>query len=263
MLSNRLLDEFRLLGFTDNEAKIYLELLKTPKQNGSQLAKDLGITRPSAYLALDKLYKKGAVYYVSGNSKEYIAKSPEILFTELKKKFNHASDNLTEDLKNLAIETKADVFYNIEGTDNVFQKVKELIRSAKTEVYINTNLPLSHFKRAIAASLRKNVRVIVFSFYPVNDIDLPVELYQKPQSKKPQLNDPKAITVVKDYETALIAGMEDKADFAGTFSNNRLFVKMISQYIHFDIYLMKFEEKYSLDWSTIELLNTLKEKYDL
>ena len=263
-LSNQIIEKFKLLGFSDNESKVYIKLLKHPNQNGSQLAKELTITRPSAYLALDKLYKKGAVYLVSGNSKDYVAKQPNELLKDLQNQVNNAAKELMDDLEHLNEETRQDIYFNIEGEDNIIRKSKEMIKSARKEIYINTNYPLSVFKRALSSALRRNVRIIVFSFYPINDIDLPIELYQKPTNSNPQHNEEtKSITIVSDYKTALIAGSEQHENFIGTFSQNRLFVKMISQHIHFDIYLMQFEKKYEIDWKKVDLLGTIKEHYDL
>lgn len=262
-LSNSIIEKFKLLGFSDNETKVYVELLKRPSQNGSQIAKELNITRPSAYLAIDKLYRKGAVYLVSGNSKDYVAKDPESLLSDLQKQVRKAADELKQDLDSLNEETKQDIFYNIEGEENAIQKAKELIKSARKELYINTTFPLSTFKRALASALRRDVRIIVFSFEDIDDIDLPIEIYTKNQDRNPRKGNPQqSITVVSDYETALIAGSEDSQHFIGTFSKNRLFVKMISQHIHFDIYLSRFEEKYNIDWDESTMLKTLKEKYD-
>ena len=263
-LSNDIIEKFKLLGFSDNESRVYIELLKHPNQNGSQIAKELNITRPSAYLSLDKLYKKGAIYLVSGNSKDYVAKQPASLLKETQKLVNKAAEELMDDLVHLNEETKQDIYFNIEGEENIVQKAKEMIKSARKEIYINTNYPLSTFKRALASALRRDVRIIVFSFYPINDVDLPIELYQKSTEKNPQRNDEsQSITIVSDYETALIAGSETNENFIGTFSSNHLFVKMISQYVHFDIYLMQFEEKYNINWNEVKMLGTLKERYDL
>lgn len=263
-LSNQIIEKFKLLGFSDNEAKVYIELLKHPNQNGSQIAKELNITRPSAYLALDKLYKKGAVYLVSGNSKDYVAKQPNSLLKDMQTQVNNAAKELMDDLEHLNEETKQDIYFNIEGEENIVQKAKEMIKSARKEIYINTNYPLSTFKRALSSALRRDVRIIVFSFYPINDVDLPIELYQKSTEKNPKREEEKkSITIVSDYETALIAGSEQNENFIGTFSQNQLFVKMISQYIHFDIYLMQFEEKYQINWQEVKMLGTLKERYDL
>ncbi len=262
-LSNQIIEKFKLLGFSDNESKVYVELLKHPNQNGSQIAKELNITRPSAYLALDKLYKKGAVYMVSGNSKT-IRQTAEGTAQDLQSQVNNAATELMDDLEHLNEETKQDIYFNIEGEENVIQKAKEMIKSARKEIYINTNYPLSIFKRALASALRRDVRVIVFSFYPINDVDLPIELYQKSTEMNPQREDEdQSITIVSDYETALIAGSEKNENYIGTFSQNRLFVKMISQYIHFDIYLMQFEDKYHIDWTEVKMLGTLKERFNL
>lgn len=256
-----IIQQFQLLGFSDNEARVYIDLLKRPNQNGSQIAKELDITRPSAYLALDKLYRKGAIYLVSGDSKDYVAKDPKTLFSELKEKISEAADQLMDDLTLLSPEKKQDFYFNIEGKENILQKARFLISEATKELYIDTNYKLSIFQDELTEAIDRGVRVIAFSFHDIMDVDLPIESYHKESPLIPS-DSPgeESITLVKDYETALIAGSRHDENFVGTFSSNYLFVKMISQHIHFDIYLTQFEQKFNLNWSEVHYLNTLREK---
>ena len=49
------------IGFTEYEAKIYLELLRNNPATGYQLAKEAGVPRSMVYEALGRLRNRGAV----------------------------------------------------------------------------------------------------------------------------------------------------------------------------------------------------------
>src|SRR5579864_4996172 len=56
-----LMESLVAVGFTEYEAKIYLELLRNNPATGYQLAKSAGIPRSMVYEALGRLRNRGAV----------------------------------------------------------------------------------------------------------------------------------------------------------------------------------------------------------
>lgn len=63
--------ELKELGFTDNQTKIYLALLKNGVLNPTELAKITGLHRPYVYDAVEKLMENGTINSVSINNKKY------------------------------------------------------------------------------------------------------------------------------------------------------------------------------------------------
>lgn len=79
--------ELRQAGLTGNEAKLYLELLKTGQISASELAKRTGLDRSVTYNVLDNLIEKGLVNYVIKVGKKFFsAANPENLLASLKEK---------------------------------------------------------------------------------------------------------------------------------------------------------------------------------
>ncbi len=82
MLEKYLID----LGLTDKEAKIYLSLLQVENSSVLDLAKKTGIKRPTVYVTIESLAKKGLVSETSvGKKTFYQAESPERLETFLQR----------------------------------------------------------------------------------------------------------------------------------------------------------------------------------
>ncbi|MBL4694484.1 hypothetical protein JKY72_03905 [Candidatus Gracilibacteria bacterium] len=77
-------EKLKQIGFTDNEAKIYIELLKIGPQGASILAKRAGLNRSTSYSIIKSLVKKGLICsYKSGNVKRYMANDPNVLVAYL------------------------------------------------------------------------------------------------------------------------------------------------------------------------------------
>jgi len=70
-------DELRRLGFSDNEVKIYLALLRMGRSKAGRIAKECFLERTSTYNALKKLHEKGLVSSViEANRKVFAAAAP-------------------------------------------------------------------------------------------------------------------------------------------------------------------------------------------
>lgn len=75
------------LGLTSPEAKVYLALLETGPSSVLALSRRTELKRPTLYLILDSLSRRGLVSLVPGENKRlYLALSPEFLAEELARK---------------------------------------------------------------------------------------------------------------------------------------------------------------------------------
>src|SRR3546814_17605368 len=65
-----------LLGFTEYEARVYVQLLRHSPATAYEIAKAASVPRPNTYHALEALAKRGAVLPVSENPIRYVAANP-------------------------------------------------------------------------------------------------------------------------------------------------------------------------------------------
>lgn len=78
---DHLIDQFTALGLTEKEARAYLALLELGQATAYAVAKKAGIKRPTTYLALDELRKRGLALKVpKAKNQLFIAKSPMEFF---------------------------------------------------------------------------------------------------------------------------------------------------------------------------------------
>lgn len=90
-------EALRVLGLEAKEALIYMSLLELGQASGYAIAERSGLKRPTVYVVLDSLRRKGLTLKVPHPKKQlFIAKSPEDFFSEEEVKFKAAQSVLPQ-----------------------------------------------------------------------------------------------------------------------------------------------------------------------
>ena len=229
-----LINKLMSFGLTRTDALVYINLLQHGQASGYKIGKDLSLARSSVYSSIDTLYQQGYIFMIEGATKEYEAKSPELILSQIKKKTLEDIAVLKKELSELTVEKAAPFIYNLSGYDNLLLKAKELINGSVDELYINTDFNLNLFSEELESALARGVRVLCFSF---NKLDAPVEgieIYcrnEVPEQEYPS----RRFMLVSDTQEALIFSNLDSAK--GIYTNEKLFTRIISEHIHSDVYL--------------------------
>jgi len=85
------------IGLSRKEAQVYLALLRIGQSSATLIAKNSGLKRPTTYLILEDLRKRGFVLKMPGDKKQmFIAKSPEEIIGEAKKNVDRAMHALPQ-----------------------------------------------------------------------------------------------------------------------------------------------------------------------
>ncbi|MCF7920466.1 MAG: helix-turn-helix domain-containing protein [Candidatus Cloacimonetes bacterium] len=79
----RFVKDLVLTGLTENEAKVYLLLLKKPL-TATRIAKIVGVNRSNVYGIISTLVQKGCVREIDGKVKTIVAINPRIAFNSMK-----------------------------------------------------------------------------------------------------------------------------------------------------------------------------------
>jgi sugar-specific transcriptional regulator TrmB len=118
------------LGLTENQARVYVELLKNPAQNPSSISKELSIDRSFIYSILESLITKGLVSYsIESNKKIFYASNPECLLKDLEEK-RLKTIRVIEDLKKIKKEDSKDELAKIyEGKSGFKEYIRQFLDS--------------------------------------------------------------------------------------------------------------------------------------
>ena len=263
----KILNELEKFGFSKIDAQVYVAILKKPRTNGSQVSKEINIPRTSVYSSIRTLYEKGAIHLISGSNNTYIANNPVEFIKKLKVEYNNAANYLEETFATFESCSESNDFINLKGNNNATKKIKEMICSAKQEIYINTNYDLGLFYDELIDAKNRKVRIILFTFKKQEFEKFGIsEYYYNPKfSSCVDDSEIKRTILVIDCNVAFIGSGTKDEDFFATYSHNKLFVKIISEHIHHDIYLYKLENSYGTEWydkMKIETLHELSYKKD-
>nr|WP_261824255.1 TrmB family transcriptional regulator [Vibrio neonatus] len=225
-------------GFTKTDSLVYITLLKNGRSSGYKIAKDISLSRSSVYSSIDNLYHNGFIFLSDGETKEYEAKSPELIFSQIEKKTMSNIAILKKELAKMALHEEKEFVYNVSGYENLVQKAKELINQANVEIYLNSDFRLDLFKRELCEAIERGVRVIGFSFNRLETPHEKMEMYSRSEESEQEYPSHRFMLVV-DMKLAFV--FSHRAESTGLFTNNKLMVKMISEHIHSDIYLTEYE----------------------
>lgn len=231
------------LHFSKLEAQIYIALLGTKPLSAYQLAKKIDISRASIYNTLEHMLEKGMVEMAPHDTALYTAQNPEVLLGKIRFDTLHALQESEQQLQAYQSLRQEPIHFVFKGFETAIFKAKTILKESQHEVYMNADFDLSSFKEEFSVLKANRVRVVVFSFYDLN-IENNTEFYSHHRAMK-QRHEASRLMVVADNEISLIADRGSALqEWVGTVSNNALFIKILCEHIHNDIYLLKLKERY-------------------
>lgn len=139
------------IGFTEIEAKIYIYLLENHGLNGTQISKDLNVSKSATYNALDRMYDNGYIKLIptESESRNYIPEKPSIILEKLEEKFSSIFDILKYELGYIYSEYNNEYIYNIEQMANINIKIKDMVLNTKETLIIMGNIDFEFIKNDI------------------------------------------------------------------------------------------------------------------
>jgi hypothetical protein fulcA4_02037 len=234
--------ELEKLNFSKLEAQIYLALIEANPLSAYQIAKKIEISRTSIYNALEHMLDKGVVLLIPNDTSLYIPQEPDIIFEKRYKETVEAIDNTKQSLKVYKENKRNNSYLVLKEFDSIVLKVKEILKKAKNEIYINADFNLDYFKDEFQILRKKGIRVVIFSFFSLK-LDENIEFYSH-NRVFPLVYKPRRLMVVVDDEISLIADSDINENWSSIISNNKLFIRILSEHIHNDIYLLKLKYRY-------------------
>lgn len=132
-------EKLMCIGFSEIEALIYIELLEKQGQNGTQLSKVMNQPRSTVYMGLESLLKKNIIYLIptQTDKKNYNPIYPQDLVKRLKREYSYILETIGQDLDKMYNKEKYEKVFNIEGLENIKEKIKDMVMEAKNKVVIS------------------------------------------------------------------------------------------------------------------------------
>ena len=164
-----LINALKKIGFTQQEAVIYVNLCANGDLTGYEAAKLSGISRSNAYSALSSLVDKGYAYVIHGASSKYTAVPKDELLKNATRDFNENIKSIEENL--VFNSSKQEPYITITGENNIIDKLKNIISSAKLRVYISGNYTLlKRLEEELRDGISKHLKVVILSPKPLEQL---------------------------------------------------------------------------------------------
>ncbi len=235
-------------GFSESEIKVYISLLRYGPLNGYEAAKKSSVARSKVYGVLASLENKGLVLSSSHEkSTSYKAESPKKVMFLLKEELKNDCDTLESLFEKYEEPIDDERIWNITETDTIEFKLKELIKEAEKNIYIQIwKEDLSYEIEELLLDREEagiNVSLVLY------DLDKKYNTRLKGVYKhgfeEEKINEFLArwINIVVDGEIMLYASQNNStADISGIYTKNKSMVFFANEYIRHDIYCLKMIE---------------------
>ena len=155
-------------GLTRQEASIYQCLLTEGKVTGYEVAKQTGISRSNAYNSLASMTEKGAAYLVEeASTRKYVPVPLNEFCKNRVRKLEESARWLQEHMP--SEKAYAEGYITIEGSENVLDKMRNLLEDARERVYVScTRNYLLLFVKELEELIDAKRKVVIVTDQPVN-----------------------------------------------------------------------------------------------
>ena len=235
MDTRNLMEALVAFGLTGQEALVYLELFRSGKSTGYEVAKATGISRSNAYKALDGLADKGAACVSEGTAKKYGAVGIEEFCHNKIRALEERREYLKQHMPREKEDTEG--YLTIRSDENISDKVKSMLEKAEKRVYISMSQPLLHgIKPELEALVEKKIKVVILTDKP---FVLPGAKVYPTQSRKGQIG------IITDSRYVLTGQLGEGKESTCLYSGQVNFVQVFKDSMMNEIRLLELttEEK--------------------
>lgn len=253
------------VGFSLNEAKVYVTLLQNKALNGYEIAKLSGVSRSLVYDVIERLLNKGFIIKSEGAINYYVALDYNKTLEKIDNENHKNLLNAEAKLKLLSKKENDNEFiFNIRGFDKFIDKAKERILLAKREISLSIwKQDFALLKDDLLKAIKRGVKVYIFSF---EDIILDkAEIFSYKVKDASNLFPYRRISLIIDNNDTFIGeNIGDKS--VSIYTKNQAISSLAIDEIVLNIFWFKLIEKKSLleKCSTskgfLEVLNILKKE---
>ena len=240
-----LIEKLKDIGFNTYEAKVYIALLKKYPATGYEVSKLANIPQSRTYDTLKILEEKNIVIATNTKPITYTPIKPKLLTAKFQKKMNSTINYLDKHLPNVK-EDYNEPIITISGKQNIHEKLIEVIRSAKREIYIE--IWAQDFKileQELLDAYNRNVELRIVGYDNLNSRFGLVFEHAFARDIELSLGGRMIIIAIDDNEGIIgkISSLKnDVSDTSVIWTKNEGIVFIIKEFIVHDMYLIDVEE---------------------
>jgi len=232
-----LIDSLVAVGFTEYEAKIYLELLRDNPATGYQLAKNAGIPRSMVYEALGRLRNRGAVLEtLEERATLYRPLPPDVLLDNHARAQQQLLEGLREGLRQVYQMPDDERLWTINGQQSVYSYTVQMIRETNRNLMaVLADPELEAFRMELQQAHDRKVSISAL-LTGESTLDLGQVARHPPlESEIQELTG--MLMLISDDNEVLIASMEE--NISATITRNHNLVGIARQFIWMEMFTQR------------------------
>mgnify|MGYP000953604019 CR=1 FL=1 len=231
--------ELKRLGFTEYEARVYVQLLRQPDATAYEIAKSTGVPRPNTYHALEALAHRGAVLPISENPVRYVAADPKTFFDGVARQTEALCTKLGVELSVLKQVEDDQYVWTLRGEQAVHDKIDGLISRAEKNIWVKAaDDVLRRHKDALRAAAKRGASSLIVLFGQDAEefrFNKRCRVYLHEANGARMGSADNLFTVAVDYEEMLTAAID--GDVFAAYTRNKPIVNMAQSLIRHDYYM--------------------------
>jgi len=200
------------LGFTANESRAYLALLRKHPATGYEMATASGVPRSAIYNVLRSLERQGLVNVVQEKPARYIPVPPDRLFSLLESRFARNLAEVRARIETLAQTQEEVPTWTVQGYEEMLDESRRLIGGARDVVMASLwQREAEALQDALLSALKKGAELVLFSFTPLPR-GLGTQLSYGIAEAELETYWSHRLILIVDHEHVLMGGAENNAE---------------------------------------------------
>ena len=227
-----MIDRLVEVGFSSQEARVYVAALQRPSATGYELAKLAGLQRANVYQVLAALVDRGVVEQVTDSPARFVAQPPAAVLGRIKRETAERCEALVAELATIAQRPEPAAFWTLRGRDAVIERASALAADAQDRVAVclwaDDLAWLGETLRAAAQSGRQ----VVVNVFGDALLDFGEVYHHEPPHKTVGGH---LLTLSVDSGTALIASLDEPA--GAVYTEHPALLRVVDKLIRDEAYL--------------------------
>jgi HTH-type transcriptional regulator, sugar sensing transcriptional regulator len=229
------------LGFSSQEARVYVALLQHPSATGYEIAKHAGLQRANVYQVLAALSDRQVVERTSPDGPaRFVAHPPAEVLGRIKKDTVERADGLIADLAAMATSQEPTGFFSLRDRDAVIERAAALVGDASTRIAVSVWVDdLGWLAGPLRAASASGCQVVVNVFGEA-DLDFgEVFTHEAPTATVGG----HLLLVAVDQRTALVGSLDDPV--GAVFTEHPALVRIVEKLIRDETYLAAIYDRFA------------------
>ena len=240
-----LVEKLKEIGFNTYEAKVYIALLKKYPATGYEVAKLSNIPQSRAYDTLKVLESKNIIAATNTKPVSYTPVKPKQLLSAYQRKITSTISYLDKHLPEVK-DNYNEPIINIGGAQNIHDKIREVIRNSKREIYLEIwQQDFSLFEKDLLDAYNRNVEIRIVGYDNFQTRFGLVFKHAFAKDIEMSLGGRMIILASDDSEGIIgkISSIRNEEEDTGIiWTKNQSIVFIIKEFIVHDMYLIDVEE---------------------